>query len=80
MESEKRLYKKMVRLVVMVKKKEDINKRERKVGRTCKKRAIEVEKGWMIVRGETKVILINEDDLVITPLKKTEIKNPNLFR
>ncbi len=34
----------------------------------------------MIVRGETKVILINEDDLVITPLKKTEIKNPNLFR
>ncbi len=28
MESEKRLYKKMVRLVVMVKKKEDINKLE----------------------------------------------------
>ncbi|MFQ6056306.1 MAG: hypothetical protein ACE5KE_16115 [Methanosarcinales archaeon] len=33
------------------------------------KKAVEDEKEWMVVRGGTKVILINEDELTIKPIK-----------
>ena len=36
------------------------------------KKALEDDEGWLIVRGKTKVILINEDELKIEPVKKAK--------
>ncbi len=36
--------------------------------------AVKDEEGWTVVRGGTKVILINEDELKIEPIKKVKKK------
>ena len=36
--------------------------------------AVKDEEGWTVVRGGTKVILINEDELKIKPIKKVKKK------
>ncbi len=36
--------------------------------------AVKDEEGWTVVRGGTKVILINEDELKIEPVKKVKKK------
>ena len=58
----------------MAKKKEmDLDKEEERLEALAKK-AVESEEGWIIVRGGTKVILINEDDLKMEPIKKAKAK------
>jgi len=57
----------------MVKKKksfeEEINELEK-----LAEEAVKDEEGWTVVRGGTKVILINEDELKIEPIKKVKNK------
>ena len=47
----------------MMAKKEDLEERLEKLA----KKAVEDEESWIVVRGGSKVILINEDELVVKP-------------
>jgi len=57
----------------MARKKINLDKEEERLEMLAKE-SVESEEGWIIVRGGTKVILINEDDLKMEPIKKTKAK------
>ncbi len=51
----------------MMAKKEDLE--EERLEKLAKK-AVDDEESWIVVRGGSKVILINEDELVVKPVDK----------
>jgi len=57
----------------MAKKRVNLEKEEKILNELAKK-AIESEEDWFVVKGGTKVILINEDDLIIERIRKSRIE------
>ncbi len=45
-----------------------------KKARSKAQKALEDDEGWLIVRGRTKVILVNVDELKIEPVKKAKVR------
>ena len=55
----------------MAKKVDHLEKEEERLEKKLKD-ALKDDEGWLIVRSKTKVILINEDELKIEPVKKAK--------
>ena len=60
-------------MIVMVEKKKNINEELENIEKELAK-AVENDENWMVVKGGSKVILINEDELTIKPVKKVKTK------
>jgi len=60
-------------VIVMVEKKKNINEELENIEKELAK-AVENDENWMVVKGGSKVILINEDELTIKPVKKVKTK------
>jgi len=57
----------------MAKKDDYLEKEEERLEKKLKD-ALKDDEGWLIVKGGSKVILINDDDLKIEPAKKAKAK------
>jgi len=58
---------------VKIEKKKNINEELENIEKELAK-AVENDENWMVVKGGSKVILTNEDELTIKPVKKAKTK------